>query len=474
MKGNMMIGKKNASVDSAVGWIATVDALLLFLMLTFLVVFAGIWAVNRSTSVAAAKASEAKEASEAADFLKGKLADVTENAEKNSGAHSQAIKEAKEAVEKANKAREDGDKDKQDAEKRWRDSGTLISLLRLQIKGLDKELSIAKGKLAQAAGVSDDRDRLQIEIDELLKRLRLQVQKNDELAKYLAELRGQEAIHQELLGVGGKLKKVAFIMDVSKSMGRDTDGPVWKGALRIFNTWVKYLPVDDAVLIAFGTEVATFPNDGTLVPMTRNGKEVTLPELAGKRPSPLMFSMPDGGISRQGERLKEKRAFDDDSHTVREFLSAWLETVEVGDATATKAAMERAFSYRDIDTIILFTDGQPSRRIVVNEIQGGKAVTSDRFLRTKEERDDILRFARTANASRSEPVVINVVALGEFHCFDKSGNFEELKPLWQEFERSTDGAKEFRNPVIDFLTQPAAENHGSFCAQRPVPFPPTP
>ena len=263
-------------------------------------------------------------------------------------------------------------------------------------------------------------------------------------------------------------------MDVSKSMGRDTDGPVWKGALRIFNTWVKYLPVDDAVLIAFGTEVATFPNDGTLVPMTRNGKEVTLPELAGKQPSPLMFSMPDGGISRQGERLKEKRAFDDDSHTVREFLSAWLETVEVGDATATKAAMERAFSYRDIDTIILFTDGQPSRRIVVNEVQGGKAVTSDRFLRTKEERDDILRFARTANASRSEPVVINVVALGEFHCFDKSGNFEELKPLWQEFESSTDGAKEFRNPVIDFLTQLAAENHGSFCAQRPVPFPPTP
>jgi uncharacterized protein with von Willebrand factor type A (vWA) domain len=84
-------------------------------------------------------------------------------------------------------------------------------------------------------------------------------------------------------------------------------------------TWLEYLEVDRCVLIMFADEAAAFPADGSL--------------LAVRGP---------------GAAENRKQLID---HLAQRVPGGWTNTV---------AAFEAAYAYQDIDTIVLFTDGQPT------------------------------------------------------------------------------------------------------------------
>ena len=119
-----------------------------------------------------------------------------------------------------------------------------------------------------------------------------------------ARLRG------ELLGLKGSLDSVIFVLDRSSSM----KGPRWKDAKETIESWLKNLPVRQAALVVYGSDVRVFPPEGNLL-------------------------------------LRED--------AVTEFTSK-LVGLEPEGETKTKDALERAYRFVNIDAIILFTDGQPS------------------------------------------------------------------------------------------------------------------
>ncbi len=99
----------------------------------------------------------------------------------------------------------------------------------------------------------------------------------------------------------------------------DGVGDRWQDAQNIASTWLGHLDVDECVLIVFSSDVRTFPNDGT---MSR-------------------IQGPDG----EANRAK---------------LMAQLRAVEPEGWTNTLEALEKAYAYEGIDTILLFSDGAPT------------------------------------------------------------------------------------------------------------------
>lgn len=459
-----MAGSKRNTKDAAVGWIATVDALLLFLLLNFVVIMTAVQELKRSVLAEARSVESAVDTQSEVERLLAQVGRLSTEAEiATTTIESKSIEFEKtqaaltESKQRAQAATAAAMRERKAAEL---EVSTLKQLSQTQRDLLGK--ATERARLA-ADELKDKQEQLQLLIpqrDQLVLDLKTAVATIDELRTLQLDRRGQEAIHQELLGVGGKLRKVAFLMDCSNSMGRQQNDPVWSDAVEIFNTWIKYLPVEEAVLIAFANDVATYPQQRQLLPISTNGKPILLKQLGlEQRPTAAQFSVS------QRLKLAEKRAFEDDRST-RDFLASWLETAEVKGWTATRKALETAFSYPEIDTIILFTDGQP---------------TDAAFAQTRKERDEILTYVKNANAERSTPIVINVVALGEFHVFNYV-NLKELTPLWTEFsapiknEGRTEEEKQkeidsrkLRSPMIEFLTELASENNGFFCARRPVP-----
>jgi hypothetical protein len=141
--------------------------------------------------------------------------------------------------------------------------------------------------------------------------------------RYQLQLTRETMVNRKLVGINGKLKRVAMLFDASGSMKRrDDDGAVgdrWKNAQDIASTWLGHLDVDECVLIVFSSDVRTFPTDGTM----------------------SKIHGPDGEANRAA-------------------LMAQLKSVEPEGWTNTLEALEKAYSYRGIDTILLFSDGAPT------------------------------------------------------------------------------------------------------------------
>ena len=142
-----------------------------------------------------------------------------------------------------------------------------------------------------------------------------------------AELNYQERWHREsrinreLVGINGKLQRVALVFDASGSMKEKgtSQGDRWAEAQQIATTWLRHMDVDECVLIVYSSNVRTFPTDGSLAKVH--------------------------GI--EGE-------------AARTALLDELTAVEPEGWTNTLEAMRKAYTYKDVDTIILFSDGAPT------------------------------------------------------------------------------------------------------------------
>jgi hypothetical protein len=136
-----------------------------------------------------------------------------------------------------------------------------------------------------------------------------------------AELLAAAENNRMLVGLKGSLRRVAIIFDASGSMRQRTpDGDDrWAEAQDIAAVWLRHLNVEECVLIVFSTRVRKFPDDGTLI------------DLRGA-----------------------------DGNAKRESLLRELAAIQPAGWTDTYEALRTAYEY-DVDTILLLSDGAPSR-----------------------------------------------------------------------------------------------------------------
>ena len=139
--------------------------------------------------------------------------------------------------------------------------------------------------------------------------------------EHQAALLEESRNNRELVGLSGRLERVAILFDASGSMRQATTsgtGDRWAEAQHIAATWLQHLNVRQCVLIVFSSDVRTFPEDGSLADL-------------------------------HGEAGKAKR----------DLLLQHVKAVSPGGATNTYDALRKAYQY-NVDSILLFSDGAPS------------------------------------------------------------------------------------------------------------------
>lgn len=126
-------------------------------------------------------------------------------------------------------------------------------------------------------------------------------------------------VRKEIVGLKGPLKRVVMLFDISGSMSNQRSGQGrWELARNIVATWLDHLPFDEVALILFNDDIRIFPEDGTLINVR--------------------------GTEGKAARMK---------------ILDRINRVEPSGDTDTFAALERAYRYPNVDTIIFFTDGKP-------------------------------------------------------------------------------------------------------------------
>lgn len=166
-------------------------------------------------------------------------------------------------------------------------------------------------------GINENKQMLQLQVDALKVQLANAMDDLEEAQQQVTQSRSREkSVNRELVGLRGGLRRVAILFDSSGSMGQDGR---WEEVQRIASTWLDHLDVDECVLIVFSDEAVAFPADGSM----------------------LRVSGPDG-----------------DANRVR--LMTQLRSVKPSGWTNTLAAMQKAYGYANLDTIILFSDGAPT------------------------------------------------------------------------------------------------------------------
>jgi hypothetical protein len=200
----------------------------------------------------------------------------------------------------------------------------------------------------------------------------------------------QKRINNKLVGLGGRLENVVFMVDVSKSMrnNKGKNGVVtnnWIPAVQTIERWINGLDVKAACLIVFGENA-----------------EVKVP----------MQILESGG--------REK------------ILSALGQLTPNSDSTNFLDAFEKAYQIQNLDTIIVFSDGLPS--IDINgrqiEVEPKKANESDKDYSRRREamiENNIVRVlqvhkAISEMAQKHSDVAINVIGLGAGVYSEKTGN----------------------------------------------------
>ncbi len=150
----------------------------------------------------------------------------------------------------------------------------------------------------------------------------------DEIKKLNDVVAGAAGINKEILGIPGEMGNVVFVVDRSQSM---KDGDRWEDARRTVTSWIKHLPVKKSALVLFDSDVKVVPA------ALDNGRttEFNTQELL--------------------ELNEENRAQ----------MSSELEAMSPQGATQTLKGLRRAMQFKDLDAIILFTDGAPDSSGVV-------------------------------------------------------------------------------------------------------------
>jgi hypothetical protein len=193
------------------------------------------------------------------------------------------------------------------------DAEARIRELEAQLAASDEKADDYLAKLKRATelfqGLQTEKQQLQVALSEAEQRRQ-------------AELLEEGRNNRELVGLTGRLERVAILFDASGSMrqaGTSAGGDRWAEAQAIAATWLTHLNVKECVLIVFSTSVRTFPEDGALAIVHGESGQVT-----------------------------------------RDSLLKHLTAITPGGWTNTHEALLKAYEY-DIDSILLFTDGAPSK-----------------------------------------------------------------------------------------------------------------
>jgi len=240
----------------------------------------------------------------------------------------------------------------------------------------------------------EERARLEEKVAELERKLGKAGAVEGPLKQQVADLEAQirhlrerlrKALPHELIGIQGKLDRVLFLFDTSQSMGRPVgEGrktTFWEQAVETAETWLEHLPVKEIGLITFAEHAYAHPSRGKLV----------------------------AKISTQGTGL---------GSDARDLLEKLGNTKPKGNQTDTLAALRMAFeAYRDIDCIILFTDGNPT------SLGGGVGANAS---------ERILNYV-LAQRAKGKKILVNTVGLGDY--FEKS-----YSKFLKELAVSTGGA----------------------------------
>jgi len=166
-------------------------------------------------------------------------------------------------------------------------------------------------------GINENKQMLQLQIDALKVQLANALDDLKETQQQVSQSRSREkSINRELVGLRGDLRRVAILFDSSGSM---TQGGRWEEVQRIASTWLDHLDVDECVLIVFSSDATAFPADGSMIRVS--------------------------GPDRDANRIR---------------LMTQLRSVKPSGWTNTLAAMQKAYAYENLDTIILFSDGAPT------------------------------------------------------------------------------------------------------------------
>jgi DNA repair exonuclease SbcCD ATPase subunit len=304
--------QRHNAQDSAIGWVSTSDTLLFGLAL-FLVL-----AASLSAKLASSNAEQAKLTAEKSALLLSseKLQQRVEQQTTSLEAIRQALEEEKsKLVELLSRMAADR-----------KSTASIISDLRKKGSKLWKEFQKLKQELQIADQVLSD---AQAEIDALKQKNAATEQLAKEhtrmaediailQAKYeeaLKQDQDEKSIRGELIGLKGKLDRVAILFDASESM---KEGDRWNSAQKVIASWLEYLAMKECVLIVFSDNVNAYPADGTYVKLSS-----------------------------------------EDSQEQRQELLDFLSQFAPEGRTNTLAALQKAYEYEDLDTIVLFTDGSP-------------------------------------------------------------------------------------------------------------------
>ncbi|HVU89557.1 MAG TPA: VWA domain-containing protein [Gemmataceae bacterium] len=281
---------------------------------------------------------------------------------------------------------EDAEKDRDRLAKQAEELESIVTALTGKLESANENLAATKKQAQAARGETDKRiQSLESELatgnkraeeylaqlkraTEALQGLSLEKRKIEtrldqaEQQRELALLR-ETRLNRELVGLKGKLTRVAVLFDASGSMNaKSADQRMnrWTEAQQIAGTWLRYLDAEECVLIVFSSDVRTFPEDGSFARLRGAGSD-----------------------ERRQQLLKS------------------LERIEPKGWTNTLGALQKAYEYPGLDTIILFSDGAPTN---VNLGRFDAAVA-----------DEIYRLCR-----RYPDVPINTIGLGNYFEQDLS------------------------------------------------------
>lgn len=179
-------------------------------------------------------------------------------------------------------------------------------------KEAEDRLAALSGKLKDVAAIK--------EMAETIAKLRARCEELERLAST------ERSLRPELIGLKGRLKRVAFLFDRSGSMNMNEGR--WPQARAALRTWMKHIPMEECCVIVFSDGVDEFPGQGKLQPM---------------------------------------RSPADRDACLKAFEKWWLKKeLDSEGETNTLAAIEAAYEHKEVDTIILFTDGAPRTKDTFN------------------------------------------------------------------------------------------------------------
>jgi Mg-chelatase subunit ChlD len=315
----MGMKKRHYGESEEIGWISMVDLLVVIACIGLFVVASVIGVANSNRTAAQSAEAKVKTLEDENGRLVKQIGDWTVAA-------TEAERKYRELVGVVSK---DGSDAATLGEKL---AGALSALKAAEAKAAAAQAD-AKSSQDEMAGMKSGReemnaklDRAKSDLEEAKRALASATSENrrinDVMTSQDSVTKKEGEVKKDLLGINGGIGNVVFVVDRSESMRK---GGRWDDAKRTIQNWVTHLPVNRAALVLFGSNIEFIPpvpeSDGPLRPDTREIPVV------------------------------------DDS--LRTLMRQELEGIKPAGSTPTYAALRRSMDFKDIDAIILFTDGNP-------------------------------------------------------------------------------------------------------------------